>query len=122
VTIVTYVIAIGGFSPIVVGSFDAFMLLVNLDVGIGEMLTRFLIPVLLGNIFGGTALFAYAQVMKRYSEASGRALHIGDDAGGGSGRIGRLHDRASDDEVIGACCDRLRRRARALVVVKRRAR
>lgn len=67
VTIVTYIIAIGGFSHIVVGSFEAFMLLVNLDIGIGEMLTRFFIPVLLGNVVGGTALFAllaYAQVMK----------------------------------------------------------
>ncbi len=67
VTIVTYVIAIGGFSHIVVGSFEAFMLLVNGDIGLGTMLTRFTIPVLLGNVVGGTALFAmlaYAQVMK----------------------------------------------------------
>ena len=67
VTIVTYMIAIGGFTHIVVGSFEAFMLLVNFDIGLGEMLIRFLIPVLLGNVVGGTALFAllaYAQVMK----------------------------------------------------------
>jgi formate/nitrite transporter FocA (FNT family) len=67
VTIVTYIIAIGGFSHIVVGSFEAFMLLLNADIGLGTMLTRFLIPVLLGNVVGGTALFAllaYAQVMK----------------------------------------------------------
>jgi formate/nitrite transporter FocA (FNT family) len=67
VIIVTYVIAIGGFSHIVVGSFEAFILLLNFDIGLGEMLTRFLIPVLLGNVVGGTALFAllaYAQVMK----------------------------------------------------------
>jgi formate-nitrite transporter family protein len=67
VTIVTYIIAIGGFSHIVVGSFEAFMLLLNADIGLGTMLIRFLIPVLLGNVVGGTALFAllaYAQVMK----------------------------------------------------------
>jgi formate/nitrite transporter FocA (FNT family) len=67
VTIVTYMIAIGGFSHVVVGSFEAFMLLINADIGIGTMLARFLIPVLIGNVIGGTALFAllaYAQVMK----------------------------------------------------------
>jgi formate/nitrite transporter FocA (FNT family) len=67
VTIVTYIIAIGGFSHIVVGSFEAFMLLINGDIGVGTMLTQFTIPVLIGNVVGGTALFAllsYAQVMK----------------------------------------------------------
>lgn len=67
VTLVTYIIAIGGFSHIVVGSFEAFMLLVNGEIGIGTMLAHFMIPVLIGNVVGGTALFAllaYAQVMK----------------------------------------------------------
>src|SRR3954463_9027263 len=67
VTLVTYIIAIGGFSHIVVGSFEAFMLLVNGEVGLGTMLAHFTIPVLIGNVVGGTALFAllaYAQVMK----------------------------------------------------------
>ena len=67
VTLVTYIIAIGGFSHIVVGSFEAFMLLVNGEIGIGTMLAHFTIPVLIGNVVGGTALFAllaYAQVMK----------------------------------------------------------
>ena len=67
VTLVTYIIAIGGFSHIIVGSFEAFMLLLNGEIGIGTMLTHFTIPVLIGNVIGGTALFAllaYAQVMK----------------------------------------------------------
>jgi len=67
VTIVTYIIAIGSFSHIVVGSFEAFMLLVNGEIGFGTMLAHFTIPVLIGNVVGGTALFAllaYAQVMK----------------------------------------------------------
>src|SRR3954452_15386591 len=67
VTLVTYIIAIGGFSHIVVGSFKAFMLLVNGEIGISTMLAHFMIPVLIGNVVGGTALFAllaYAQVMK----------------------------------------------------------
>src|SRR3954447_25227427 len=67
VMLVTYIIAIGGFSHIVVGSFEAFMLLVNGEIGLGTMLAHFTIPVLIGHVVGGTALFAllpYAQVMK----------------------------------------------------------
>src|SRR4051794_9920259 len=67
VTLVTYIIAIGGFSHIIVGSFEAFMLLLDGEIGIGTMLAHFTIPVLIGNVIGGTALFAllaYAQVMK----------------------------------------------------------
>ncbi len=67
VTVMTYLIAIGGFKHIVAGSVEAFLLVVNGQLGIGHMLAGFTIPVLLGNIFGGTALFAlisYAQIMK----------------------------------------------------------
>jgi hypothetical protein len=42
--IVTYATAVGGFAHIVVGSFGAFMLLVNLDVRVGDTPTRFLSP------------------------------------------------------------------------------
>ncbi|HEX5212202.1 MAG TPA: hypothetical protein VFW22_10775 [Pseudolabrys sp.] len=43
------------------------MLLMSGDTGIGWVLFDFAVPTLLGNIVGGTALFAviaYAQVMK----------------------------------------------------------
>jgi formate/nitrite transporter FocA (FNT family) len=43
------------------------MLVIDGRLGVGTMLLSFTIPVLLGNIVGGTALFAliaYAQVMK----------------------------------------------------------
>jgi formate-nitrite transporter family protein len=55
--------AIGGFTHIVAGSMEAFLLVANGQLGIGN----FVIPVLTGNIVGGTALFAlisHAQVMK----------------------------------------------------------
>jgi formate/nitrite transporter FocA (FNT family) len=67
VTIMTYVIAIGGFTHIIAGSMEAFLLLVGGEVGLGHMLIGFTVPVLLGNVIGGTALFAlisYAQVMR----------------------------------------------------------
>jgi formate-nitrite transporter family protein len=66
VVLMTYLIAVGQFMHIVAGSTEAFVLVVNGELGIWPMLTDFIIPVLLGNIVGGTALFAlisYAQVM-----------------------------------------------------------
>jgi formate/nitrite transporter FocA (FNT family) len=67
ITLMTYLIAVGGFSHIVAGSVEAFLLVVNGELGVGWMIANFTVPVLLGNIFGGTILFAvisYAQVME----------------------------------------------------------
>jgi formate/nitrite transporter FocA (FNT family) len=67
VTLMTYLIAAGGFMHIVAGSVEAFLLLLNGDLGWWPMVAEFMVPVLVGNIVGGTALFgllAYAQVMK----------------------------------------------------------
>lgn len=46
---------------------EFFLLVLNGDLGIWSMFAGFTVPVLFGNIIGGTALFAlisYAQVMK----------------------------------------------------------
>jgi formate/nitrite transporter FocA (FNT family) len=67
ITMVTYLISVGGFMHIIAGSMEAFMLILHGDAGLLSMVGQFFIPVLLGNIIGGTALFAllaYAQVMK----------------------------------------------------------
>jgi len=67
IVIVTFLIAAGGFVHIVAGSMEAFMLLLGGEIGVAFLLGEFFVPVLLGNIVGGTALFgliAYAQVMK----------------------------------------------------------
>jgi formate-nitrite transporter family protein len=67
VVMMTYLIAVGGFMHIVAGSMEAFMLIWNDAASVLAILNQFIIPVLLGNIIGGTALFAllaYAQVMK----------------------------------------------------------
>lgn len=67
ITLMTYLIAIGGFTHIVAGSVEAFMLVVNGQLGVWHMIVGFTIPVLLGNVIGGTALFtviSYAQVAK----------------------------------------------------------
>jgi formate/nitrite transporter FocA (FNT family) len=67
ITLMTYLIAIGGFTHIVAGSVEANMLVMSGDWEWWRMLGQFFVPVLLGNIVGGTALFAlisYAQVME----------------------------------------------------------
>jgi formate/nitrite transporter FocA (FNT family) len=61
------VIAAGGFMHIVAGSVEAFMLMLHGELSWWSLLADFFVPVLIGNVIGGTALFAliaYAQVMK----------------------------------------------------------
>ena len=65
--LMTWLIAAGGFMHIVAGSVEAFLLVLNGDLQWLAMIDGFMVPVLIGNIIGGTALFAliaYAQVMK----------------------------------------------------------
>jgi len=67
VALVTYVIGAGDFSHIVAGSMEAFLVALNGQMTIATLFGGFLGPVLVGNIIGGTALFAlisYAQAMK----------------------------------------------------------
>ena len=67
VVVMTWLIAAGGFTHVVAGSMEAFMLALNGGLGFWAMLGNFFVPVLIGNIIGGTALFAllaYAQVMQ----------------------------------------------------------
>jgi formate/nitrite transporter FocA (FNT family) len=67
VVMMTWLIAAGGFMHVVAGSMEAFMLALDGGLGVWPMLADFFVPVLIGNIVGGTALFAllaYAQVMQ----------------------------------------------------------
>ena len=61
---IVYVVAIGGFSHSVVGSTEMFLLLFAGKIGVVQALS-FLVPAVLGNLFGGAGLFAvlaHAQV------------------------------------------------------------
>ena len=63
----TWLIAVGGFTHIVAGSMEAWMLVLAAIGQWWQMLAQFFVPVLIGNMIGGTALFAlisYAQVME----------------------------------------------------------
>ncbi|MDT8757128.1 formate/nitrite transporter family protein [Sphingomonas psychrotolerans] len=62
---ITYGIALCGFAHVVAGAAEAFVLLWHGEAGLGWTLGGFLLPALLGNIIGGTGLFAllaHAQV------------------------------------------------------------
>jgi formate/nitrite transporter FocA (FNT family) len=66
ITLMTWLIAAGGFTHIVAGSMEAYLLVLARDWAWWQMLLDFMVPVLIGNMIGGTALFAliaYAQVM-----------------------------------------------------------
>jgi formate-nitrite transporter family protein len=67
IVLMAWLISAGSFMHIIAGSVEAFLLVLNGQLSALAMLTQFVIPVLSGNIVGGTALFAliaYAQVMK----------------------------------------------------------
>ncbi len=67
ITLITWLIAVGGFTHVVAGSMEAYLLVLSSDWAWWQMLTAFMVPVLIGNMIGGTALFAlisYAQVME----------------------------------------------------------
>lgn len=62
---VTYVISIGGFTHVVAGSTEYFLLVLNGEMGILRATGEGILPTLAGNVIGGTGLFAviaYAQV------------------------------------------------------------
>jgi formate/nitrite transporter FocA (FNT family) len=54
-----WLIAAGGFSHVVVGSAEVFLLVVHGELSFWTGLTTILLPVLVGNVVGGTGLFAF---------------------------------------------------------------
>lgn len=68
----TYFIALGGFAHVVAGSVEAWLLLLSGEVGLEFAIFGFILPALVGNIVGGTlifALLAHAQVSTEIEEA-----------------------------------------------------
>ena len=58
VTTITYVIAIGGFSHVVAGAAEAWLLFLTGHATLGWAIGGFILPALVGNIIGGTGLLA----------------------------------------------------------------
>ena len=62
---ITYVIAIGDFAHVIVGAAEVFLLMFSGELPLLETLYAFVLPSFVGNVLGGTGLFAmlaYAQV------------------------------------------------------------
>ena len=53
VSIMTYLVGLGGLAHIIVGSVEVFYLVVTAEAGIGTYFTRFFLPALIGNVLGG---------------------------------------------------------------------
>jgi formate-nitrite transporter family protein len=67
IVLMTWLIAVGGFTHVIAGSMEAYLLVLAGDWEWWRFVTSFFVPVLIGNMVGGTALFAlisYAQVME----------------------------------------------------------
>jgi formate-nitrite transporter family protein len=58
VLVITYVVAVTKLSHVIAGSAEVAYSVLNGNVGIGDYLTRFLCPTLIGNILGGVSLVA----------------------------------------------------------------
>lgn len=74
VTVMTYLIGLGGFAHIIAGTVESVTLVLHGEMTWSAMLTRFTLPVLAGNIVGGTLLFAllsHAQVMHESGDGGG---------------------------------------------------
>ena len=67
VFLLTYTIALGDFAHVVAGSAEAFLMLWAGQVGLGQAVGGIILPALVGNVIGGTGLFAvlaHAQVSR----------------------------------------------------------
>jgi formate/nitrite transporter FocA (FNT family) len=67
VTLMTYIIAISDLAHVVAGSAEIGLLVANGELGVLQAAGGFLLPAFVGNVIGGTALFAllaYGQVME----------------------------------------------------------
>jgi len=68
--LMTYLIALGGFTHVIAGSVEAFYLWVTQSATTFDVFFKFLLPTLAGNVVGGTVLFgllSYAQVRDEIS-------------------------------------------------------
>jgi formate/nitrite transporter FocA (FNT family) len=68
--LMTYLIALGGFTHVIAGSVEAFYLWVTQAATTWDVFLKFLLPALAGNVVGGTVLFgllSYAQVRDEIS-------------------------------------------------------
>ena len=59
IVIMTYLVALGNFSHVVVGSIEVFYLVTTGVINIGQYFGSFFLPTVIGNIIGGGSLVAF---------------------------------------------------------------
>jgi formate-nitrite transporter family protein len=64
ITIMTYLVGLGGLSHIIVGSVEVFYLVLTAQTGIDTYFINFFIPALLGNVLGGYLLVTWLNHMQ----------------------------------------------------------
>ena len=68
IVLITYLIALGDFTHVIAGSVEAFWLLIDGGLSVGHVLGGFLLPTLLGNVVGGSVLFAMLSYIQVHDE------------------------------------------------------
>lgn len=71
ITLITYIIALGDFTHIIAGSVEAIYMWLVGEVSFFQMAGGFFLPTLLGNVFGGTLLFAVISYVQVREELEG---------------------------------------------------
>src|SRR4051795_3307237 len=73
IIIITYVVGLGGFPHIIAGSAECAFLVQTGEASMGDFITGFFVPTLLGNVLGGVALVAvlnYGQVVPEIEKST----------------------------------------------------
>lgn len=68
IILITYLIALGDFTHVIAGSVEAFWLVLEGDLSTAQMFLGFLLPTFLGNVVGGSVLFAMLSYVQVQSE------------------------------------------------------
>ena len=71
IMLLTYVVALGGFSHVIAGSVEAFYAVFTGQASVYDYLTGFFAPTILGNTIGGVALVALLNHAPLVSELQG---------------------------------------------------
>jgi formate-nitrite transporter family protein len=71
ILLITYIVGLGGFAHIIAGSVEGFYAVFAGQIGLLDYITGFFVPVLLGNVVGGTALVAMINHAQVHGEVTG---------------------------------------------------
>jgi formate/nitrite transporter FocA (FNT family) len=77
IVLMTYLIALGHFAHVIAGSAEAAYAVIDRAVTLKAALNQFFIPALLGNVVGGTALFALLMYGQTHQELKDQAENAG---------------------------------------------